>query len=214
MRERTIVVAIVMVLHAAVLVAWVMQPHTASGPQRELEVIIAIAAAPDGTTAQTPQPETVKAVSMPPQRLLNPEPTPVQFPVLEQPVAQAAATPVVQPDVPEPVAAPVPVLQSVQVEASEEEPEYKAAYLNNHLTYPPTAMRMGWQGRVVLNVEVLADGSCGQLNILQGSGHNMLDQAAMQTVKDWRFSPARVGGKPITKWFRIGVTYSLKDKDS
>lgn len=111
-----------------------------------------------------------------------------------------------------PVAAEAPAVKAEEAEAPVVEPEYKAAYLNNRLIYPLAALRMGLQGRVVLNVEVLADGSCGQVKLQQGSGHDMLDQAAMQAVKDWRFIPARQGNRAITKWFTFGVTYSLKDR--
>jgi len=73
------------------------------------------------------------------------------------------------------------------------------------------ARRMGMQGRVVLNVQVLAGGVCGQINIQKSSGYAMLDAAALNTVKTWRFSPATQAGQKIDKWFMIPIQFSLKD---
>ena len=57
------------------------------------------------------------------------------------------------------VEAPIPVLEAI-------EPDYRASYLNNAPpAYPLAARRMGLQGRVVLHVEVLSGGTCGQINI-------------------------------------------------
>jgi len=225
LRERLIIVAIVLAVHVALLMVWAKLQPTVIEPQRELEVTFAAAPAADVAQQQAPLPEPVKAA--PPQRLENPVPTPVVAPAaapasVQVPAqvsvpaplpVQEAAAPAVQPSAPEPEVELPPSMQLQSVEVPAVEPDYKAAYLNNQLTYPLAAMRMGWQGRVVLNVEVLANGSCGQLYVLQGSGHELLDKAAIQTVKGWRFTPARVGGKAVTKWFKIGVTYSLKDKE-
>ena len=92
------------------------------------------------------------------------------------------------------------------------EPEYKASYLhNNPPAYPLAARRMGLQGRVVLHVEVLAGGKCGNIEIHKSSGYIMLDNAALETVKTWRFVPARQAGNSVDKWFMIPVQFSLKD---
>ena len=92
------------------------------------------------------------------------------------------------------------------------EPDYKADYLNNpRPPYPLTARRMGFHGKVILNVEVLADGKAGQVLLQQSCGHDILDNAALQTVKTWHFTPARHFGKPVTKWFLVPINFSLED---
>ncbi len=94
---------------------------------------------------------------------------------------------------------------------SDSEPDYKAVYLNNPPpSYPMAARRNGLQGRVVLNVEVLANGASGQVTVQKSSGYTMLDNAAVQTVKTWRFVPARHGGQAVDKWFVIPIQFSLK----
>jgi protein TonB len=94
------------------------------------------------------------------------------------------------------------------------EPDYQAAYLNNPIpAYPMAARRMGWQGRVVLNVEVLANGLPGQIKLHQSSGHEVLDNAALQAVRSWRFVPARQGGQVVTQRFLVPIPFILKEAE-
>jgi protein TonB len=92
------------------------------------------------------------------------------------------------------------------------EPDYQAAYLNNPLpAYPMVARRMGWQGRVVLNVEVLESGLPGQIKLHQSSGRDVLDNAAMQAVRGWRFVAARQNGQAVAKSFLVPIPFILKE---
>jgi protein TonB len=91
-------------------------------------------------------------------------------------------------------------------------PDYRVSYLDNPSPhYPVSAKRRGLQGTVVLRVEVLADGTCGRLEVKNGSGHEILDGAAVQSVKSWRFAPARHDGVALTAWVEIPVTFRLDD---
>ena len=91
--------------------------------------------------------------------------------------------------------------------------DYKAAYLNNPKPpYPPLAVRMRLEGKVTLLVEVLLDGKAGRVAIETSSGHEMLDQSALQAVKQWQFSPARKDGVIITQVVRIPITFNLKSR--
>jgi protein TonB len=94
------------------------------------------------------------------------------------------------------------------------EPDYKAAYLSNPKpSYPSVANRLGWQGTVVVNVEVLATGLAGQLSVQRSSGHAVLDDAALHAISQWRFVPARHNGQLITQHFLIPIPFVLKDSD-
>ena len=73
------------------------------------------------------------------------------------------------------------------------------------------ARRMGWQGKVVLNVEVLANGLPGQIMLHQSSGHDVLDNAALNTVRTWRFVPARHNGEATTRNFLVPIPFILKE---
>jgi len=95
------------------------------------------------------------------------------------------------------------------------EPDYRADYLNNpRPPYPMVARRMGYHGKVVLNVEVLAEGRAGEVKLHQSCGYDILDNAALQTVKTWRFSPARRFGQPVTQWFLVPIKFSLEGNEA
>jgi protein TonB len=91
--------------------------------------------------------------------------------------------------------------------------DYKAAYLQNPKPpYPPLAFRTRVEGKVVLLAEVLPDGRAGQVKILESSGNEMLDSSALNTVKRWKFTPARKDGVIVTQAVRIPITFSLKNR--
>src|SRR6266404_4317717 len=52
--------------------------------------------------------------------------------------------------------------------------------------YPVEARKMGQQGTVILSVLVSAGGTVETLAVKDGSGHVLLDQAAMRAVRRWR----------------------------
>jgi len=71
-------------------------------------------------------------------------------------------------------------------------------YLNNPPPeYPAVATRQGLTGKVVLRVKVLIDGSAGDIVIKKSTGHKVLDNAAINAVKGWKFSPAKRGNTPV-----------------
>jgi protein TonB len=91
--------------------------------------------------------------------------------------------------------------------------DYKATYLQNPKPpYPPLAFRLKLEGKVTLMAEVGSDGRAGQVKILESSGHELLDQSALSTVKQWKFTPARKDGVIITQAVRIPITFSLKNR--
>lgn len=91
--------------------------------------------------------------------------------------------------------------------------DYKAAYLQNPKpAYPPLAFRARIEGKVILIAEVQPDGRAGQVRVLESSGNEMLDQSALTTVRQWRFTPARKDGVIIPQAVRIPITFSLKNR--
>jgi protein TonB len=51
------------------------------------------------------------------------------------------------------------------------------------ISYPPMARKMGWEGKVVVAFLVLADGSVRDVRIVRGSGHPALDRGAFEAVR-------------------------------
>jgi protein TonB len=91
--------------------------------------------------------------------------------------------------------------------------DYKAAYLQNPKPpYPPLAFKARIEGKVILIAEVQPDGRAGQVRVLESSDNEMLDQAALSTVRQWRFTPARKDGVIVTQAVRIPITFSLKNR--
>jgi protein TonB len=90
-------------------------------------------------------------------------------------------------------------------------PQFGAAYLNNPKPlYPASARRMGMEGTVMLKVLVSRDGGAVKIEIAQSSGHEILDKAAAEAVKNWRFVPARQGDSPLEEWVQVPVAFRLK----
>jgi protein TonB len=84
------------------------------------------------------------------------------------------------------------------------------AYLRNPLPpYPRVAREHGWEGTTLLQVEVLDDGSGGNVEILKSSGHEVLDKAAVKTVRSWQFLPARSGDTPIRSLVEIPFRFRM-----
>jgi TonB family protein len=75
--------------------------------------------------------------------------------------------------------------------------------------YPLEAREKGYEGEVLLKVEVLSNGRVGHIEVKRSSGYDILDQAALTTVKKWRFIPAREGDVAIPIWVNIPIKFQL-----
>lgn len=75
--------------------------------------------------------------------------------------------------------------------------------------YPFVARNRGYQGRVVLQVDVLPDGTAERVELASSSGYDSLDAAAVRTVRQWRFVPARRNGAPVAAAVTVPVLFKL-----
>lgn len=204
---------LVVLLHAT---AWWGFTHFKSDvvPPRPLTVIeVALLAPPPPPQPKiTPkQPEPPKPEPRMPRRvkpvvrqLLQAQPVPER--VMEQ--APEPAPVAVAPTPPAPAAPSAAATTEPVVEA----PRFSAAYLNNPPPiYPTMARRRGIEGRVLVRAEVLADGTCNQVELRKTSGYELLDQAALEAVKKWRFVPARKGSQSIAAWVEVPITFKLEN---
>jgi len=76
--------------------------------------------------------------------------------------------------------------------------------------YPREARKKGYEGEVVLRVEVLSNGRVGQVEVKKSSGHELLDRSALTTVKQWRFIPAKKRENAISLWVNIPIKFQLQ----
>jgi protein TonB len=96
--------------------------------------------------------------------------------------------------------------------ASAPPPVTGAAYLRNPAPiYPMAARRAGEQGTVMLRVLVTTEGLPARVDLQKSSGSTHLDRAAIETVKGWRFKPARRGNEAVEGWVDVPVVFNLKE---
>ena len=84
------------------------------------------------------------------------------------------------------------------------------ALRNEPPAYPRVARQRGQEGIVELRVQVRADGTCGEVVVDKGSGHRVLDRAAVKAVRRWRFRPATRDGRPVDDWIAVPVEFDLE----
>jgi len=75
--------------------------------------------------------------------------------------------------------------------------------------YPRLAREQGYEGTVLLEVQVLPSGHGGHITVLESSGHAVLDEAALKAVQQWQFRPARRGRMPVAVSVEIPITFRL-----
>lgn len=76
--------------------------------------------------------------------------------------------------------------------------------------YPKIARRRGWQGTTKLAVTVNSEGEVEKLAVRQSSGYTLLDQAALEAVRDWLFNPGRKAGKAVTMEVVVPIRFTLR----
>ena len=136
-----------------------------------------------------PPPILIEALTPSPIAVPPPAPTPPQPPV------EAAYAPVPAPPAPAPITPP----------------RFNADYLQNPAPpYPALARRMREQGKVLVRVLVSTDGVAEQIELKSSSGSTRLDQSALDTVKSWKFVPARQGDQKVSAWVVVPITFALE----
>ncbi|MBW1722340.1 MAG: energy transducer TonB [Deltaproteobacteria bacterium] len=76
--------------------------------------------------------------------------------------------------------------------------------------YPRIARRRGYQGVVQMEVLVDREGKAKEVRLLHSSGYPVLDKAALNAVRKWRFEPGKRGDEPVEMWVVVPVRFRLK----
>ncbi|HME23218.1 MAG TPA: energy transducer TonB [Acetobacteraceae bacterium] len=149
-----------------------------------------------------PQPEAKMEATAP----AIPQPAPIEHPV---PRHMAAARPPVQ--VTRPAIAPLSTPAAVSLAPLA--PAHPVAGMESDRppVYPEIARRRGQQGRVVLHVNVSAEGMPVTVTVAESSGYTSLDAAALAAVQQWRFVPATRGSTPVPAVAEVPVRFRLTD---
>jgi len=75
--------------------------------------------------------------------------------------------------------------------------------------YPPRSRRLGEEGVVLLEVEVLPDGRAGRVRILQAPPYPRLVDAAIEAVRKAEFKPTMARGLPVSAMIEIPIRFRL-----
>lgn len=78
--------------------------------------------------------------------------------------------------------------------------------------YPYLARERGWEGRVVLRVAVDAAGRARDVTVDKGSGRAILDRAAADAVRKWRFRPAKHAGQAVAGVVKVPILFRLQNE--
>ena len=80
---------------------------------------------------------------------------------------------------------------------------------NPHPAYPLIARKKGWEGRVIIQAEIDREGNVLEIKVLESSGFKVLDNASLETLKKWKFTPAKIGNKFVDDTVNIPVKFLI-----
>jgi protein TonB len=217
-REGVLLGVLALLAHGAVIFWIIQQPTTVLPvvpPQIPPMTIEFSQPAPPVVEPPPPPPPPPPVVEPPPPIVDElaakpaPKPIPKPKPVVKpapKPVPKAVEKPPAPPQPPAPVAAPpAPAAPAPVTPASA-----NAAYLKNPAPeYPSLAQRRGWEGTVLLRVQVLPSGKPGEIQIQKSSGRQQLDDAALNAVKRWSFVPAKQGDVAQVGWVSVPIDFKI-----
>ncbi len=209
------VLAGVLAMHAVILGLILAAPRTPPPPVLPSPIHVRLIEAATESSAPVPAPPPAVTPPRPPQPARAPSPpVAVAPPTAPQPAAEPVpalrpAEPVAPPAAP---AAPAPP-QPAPVPPPVVQPRFDAAYLDNpRPPYPGVSRRLGEEGEVRLRVRVDPAGFAQRVEIQQGSGYPRLDRAALDTVRQWRFVPARQGDQPVAASVIVPIQFTLRSQ--
>ncbi|MBS1158227.1 MAG: hypothetical protein H6R15_646 [Proteobacteria bacterium] len=208
-----------LLLHALAiaLLAW-LGSQVAKAPETPPAIEVELSFAPSAQAAaparreETPPPQK----PVPREKSPTPRPTPLSTP---NPNAETAATPPVnEPPAEKSAAAPAPASGPTT-----DSPGHAKADSTNtgdnrqpyvvfgpRPNYPPEARAGGREGKVRVKVLIAENGTPGEVQLAESSGNTSLDEAALTTLRRWRFQPALRNGQPVLAWVTVPVIFSLR----
>lgn len=92
-----------------------------------------------------------------------------------------------------------------------DEKDFLKNWVYKYIKYPESAVKFGIQGRVVVEFIIEKDGSIKEVNILESTGDDLLDQEAIKVVKaSPKWKPARISGEPVRSRVSIPIEFRLR----
>jgi TonB family protein len=78
------------------------------------------------------------------------------------------------------------------------------------IEYPLAMWDQDIEGQTLLRVRVTEMGRVDEVEVMQTSGHQALDSAAVRGARSLRFQPARRNGRRIEVWAQVPVEFSKR----
>jgi protein TonB len=190
---------------APIQVAWIAAPQPKSetlpsAPPKQQQPAI----------KPKPKPKVVKRVKAKRKSVLSTQAPAAAMPAASAEKAEAAPAP----SVTQAPAAP-PTVSAAPAQTADSRPplilpNLNADYLHNPAPpYPEQARGRGEQGKVLVRALINAGGAVSELLVKRSSGFADLDRSALETVKKWRFVPARRGAEAVSAWVVVPISFSL-----
>ena len=228
------VLAVLAVHGAAWALVWqAMAPHPAASPSPASGPLVYLWS-PEHATPQATRPATRPAAELTPRGARATRPAPestalnaLTTPALSTVVATApttpattrASAPALAADLaprlaptapPQASAATASSMASTALTPVADAPLAARALPGNALpAYPEAAREDGLQGRVQLQLSLDAQGRVVDVQWLQRSGIALLDLAARDAVRRWRYEPARRGGEAVASTVSVAIRFQL-----
>lgn len=144
------------------------------------------------------------------KRMPVPDPTP------DEPEPFRLDTPETEIDLPEvdtdflaiPDAPPAPPMPEGPIEMTAEIRKPERLYAPQP-RYTELARRARIQGTVIMRAVIDRQGDVTELELLRGLSMG-LSEASLETVRQWKFKPATLHGKPISVYFNLTVHFKLQ----
>ena len=74
--------------------------------------------------------------------------------------------------------------------------------------YPPIAKAARVSGMVIIEATIARDGSIKDARVIRSVP--MLDQAALDAVTQWRYTPTLLNGQPVEVIMSVNVTFAIQ----
>jgi len=183
---------------------------------------------PELTKAAAPEPDKKKVYVVQQVRFKPPPPQKQQE--IPKPKAKKVPIPDPTPDEPEPIRTPDEIDQTVDLPETDivfdipegpppSEPEgpihvggdVKAPVktYSPQPAYTEIARKARIQGVVIVQAIIDKQGRVTNVKVLKGLPMG-LDQAAVESIKTWKFQPATLNGKPVDVYYNLTVNFTLQ----
>lgn len=207
-RPRWVMLTVILGLHALLFAALAIFDVVHVGPKKMTMRLTVVELQPDPVAAPPPAPKQQETPTQPNETPLTP-PIVAPPPIVQAPAAAVPVLTVAQP-APPPPSAPAPAAAPSAEAAPITPPDASARNLGNVAPkYPMQARLRHWEGTIRLKVLITPEGRVKDISVARSSGFDVLDDAALETVRKWKFEPGKQAGVPVEAVGFLNIPFRL-----